>query len=499
MKSLMKHFIVILLLFVTKTYGDIQPPLEYRDSRIMGMGGAFTAVADDKNLLFYNPAGLSIVGRKRTSILDAIMDPTLWKPRYNNIGDLTVAGVGLSGSLSLFSSESMAAIKKLMEMNMLPYDKDIVDAIDGVIDTGLGGITPVTNSWGNYTYAQLKEINDAINTLQNIVISLTVDAEVLSYVRHYFGLGNFTHIDSWVQFSVEGFLPNAKGRIVADNMFVAGYGMNIPGYKRWSGGLAFKYFVRTYGKADNLNDWFALMNGIEKFNIDTSAGDKSISDYLFGGVNYTPRIENLKIGTGLGFDLGALYRYSSNWRFGLQLSDVYTRIRWWDNSESSAIPINARVGVAWTPGVSLLGVFEDPIASFDVEDVFHQQRKNFFTKLHLGTEFKILWRILTVRMGINEGYFSAGLSLDINFYLMSKIPIIGWLRPDSIYFPKFNPNDRDFLPKNPCCCLLSGALAPLTYMHIKIDASYTGKERGSYPGAIPDDQYILKVAVGYAY
>jgi hypothetical protein len=38
-----------------------QYPVLYRGIRPLGMGGAFTAVADDENALFYNPAGLSTI------------------------------------------------------------------------------------------------------------------------------------------------------------------------------------------------------------------------------------------------------------------------------------------------------------------------------------------------------------------------------------------------------------------------------------------------------
>src|SRR3990170_3935872 len=34
-------------------------PLFYQGVRPLGMGGAFTAVADDENAMFYNPAGLN--------------------------------------------------------------------------------------------------------------------------------------------------------------------------------------------------------------------------------------------------------------------------------------------------------------------------------------------------------------------------------------------------------------------------------------------------------
>ena len=96
-------FTFIILLGFYKIFARIEPPVIYNDARVMGMGGAFTAVADDKNMLFYNPAGFADYGLKKTSILDAIMDPTLWKPRYTNIGDLTFFSMTFGINETLFN------------------------------------------------------------------------------------------------------------------------------------------------------------------------------------------------------------------------------------------------------------------------------------------------------------------------------------------------------------------------------------------------------------
>ena len=57
----MKRISVLLLLFlfVATLVHAREYPNFFRGIRPLGMGGAFTAVADDENALFYNPAGLS--------------------------------------------------------------------------------------------------------------------------------------------------------------------------------------------------------------------------------------------------------------------------------------------------------------------------------------------------------------------------------------------------------------------------------------------------------
>lgn len=494
---LKRIFIIILLIFkwIYLINAKVEQPVMYNDARVMAMGGTFTAVADDKNMLFYNPAGFADYGLKKTSILDAVMDPTLWKPRYSNIGDITLLSVTVGINQSIFEKygisptyiftgdhDKTAPLYQLIDMNFFDKYKN-------------GTLTP----------EEATKASENLNKLMFSKLHPRVNTEILSYARHYFGFGTFVTTDLVLAIEPGGFYPNIVGQFHTDTINIVGFGMHIPGYKRWSTGLSLKYFQRLKFEINNVNDMATVYNFIEGDYLDTDSIDqqlesKSIFDIFLSGLNYTSAgIEQAKIGTGIGFDLGLMYRYSYAWRFGLQLSDVYTRIRWWDNSEPSSVPINARLGVAYKPGVSLGGFFENPIVALDIEDIFHQQQKNFFLKWHLGTEFKLLYRIFTFRFGINESYPSFGLGLDLNLYFLSKIPIIGWLRPDSVYFPKFDPNDKEFAQKNICCCLLSGVLAPILYAHLKIDISYTGYELGTVPGEYEDYQWLARVSLSYSY
>ena len=63
--------IVASLLFTTALYAQ-EYGMIYRGPRPMGMGGAFTAVSDDENAIFYNPAGLNRIkpGEGKISVLN---------------------------------------------------------------------------------------------------------------------------------------------------------------------------------------------------------------------------------------------------------------------------------------------------------------------------------------------------------------------------------------------------------------------------------------------
>lgn len=65
-----------------------QFPMLYQGVLVEGMGGAFTAVADDSNAPFYNPAGLDNIQDSSFQILNISADvtyPSLYPNLYNNI------------------------------------------------------------------------------------------------------------------------------------------------------------------------------------------------------------------------------------------------------------------------------------------------------------------------------------------------------------------------------------------------------------------------------
>ncbi len=495
-----KLFLIIFYsLSFVHTLQAIEVPLTFSDARVSGMGNTFTAIADDKNMLFFNPAGFATFGLMEISKVDAIRNPTKWRPQYDNIGVLTIfsATFGLNSNLIdkfginniLYyagvndTSDNSAPLFKILDMKFFEKYQD-----------------------GTLTYAEAVEANQYFTKLYYTTLHPTFNFEILSYARHYFGFGSFISSDTVLQIEPAGFFPlvNVKAKMHTDYILPMGIGIPIPGYKHWAAGITLKYFNRIKVEINNINDFvtvYEYMTGdYLNTDIDEIFKTKSILDIMLNGYDYTSvAIPQIKIGTGYGFDLGAMYRPKYAWKFGLLLSDVYTKINWWDKSPSTQIPINLRLGAAYMPRFSLIGILEDPILAMDMEDLFHQQRKNFFLKWHFGTEIKFLYRVINLRFGINEGYPSFGAGVDINFYFLSKIPILQWLRPNRIYFPKFNPNDREFLEKNPVCCCMTALLAPLFYSHTKIDVSYTGYELGLRPGDLMDYQLLLRVSLSYSY
>ncbi|EQD25208.1 MAG: hypothetical protein M1537_01000 [Nitrospirae bacterium] len=81
-----------------------QFPLLYQGVLVEGMGGAFTAVADDSNAPFYNPAGLDNIQSSSFQILNISADisyPSLYPTLYNGVSG---AGNNNQNYINAFSS-----------------------------------------------------------------------------------------------------------------------------------------------------------------------------------------------------------------------------------------------------------------------------------------------------------------------------------------------------------------------------------------------------------
>lgn len=74
MKSVTRIVAAICLVLSSSTVFAAEFPHFFQGVRPLGMGGAFTAVADDENALFYNPAGLDKVERWGMGLINPIIE-----------------------------------------------------------------------------------------------------------------------------------------------------------------------------------------------------------------------------------------------------------------------------------------------------------------------------------------------------------------------------------------------------------------------------------------
>jgi len=138
-------------------------------------------------------------------------------------------------------------------------------------------------------------------------------------------------------------------------------------------------------------------------------------------------------GFGLGWDLGARWDYGP-FQTGLVIRDIgstiinfqnFTGTQWSmalgfpSNGSTTGttlyrIPTVIGLGGTWTPDVGSLASVVQPAVSADFQIPIMDQytQPSFWTWTHLGAEVRFL-RFLTLRTGLNQGYFTFGVGLKI--------------------------------------------------------------------------------------
>jgi len=303
----------------------------YRGARPMGMGGAFTAVSDDINALFYNPAGLNKVKKGEGKI--CILNPDIV---------LNTAAMNVLGKISGAAT------------------KDPIDALTPFIGQNMHAEVGVGMPyWYKKNFAvalMLPNIRNDTNLRRNVAVQ-------------------------------------AIEKIVADSGLMFGFAHGFM-QERLSIGADIKFLVR--GAGDTTFDAVQLYT------------KEAISFRDIGGYGF-----------GVDGDIGATYTFNKVAFFiptvGLSINNVgATKFPTHFGSNPNTLPEKYRL----QRNVSLGSKFELPsyahftkwIFAFDVNNLGFGG--SMFKKLHLGTE-ALLFNFFGLRGGINQGYFTFGLTLNI--------------------------------------------------------------------------------------
>ncbi|MDY6855666.1 MAG: conjugal transfer protein TraF [Thermodesulfobacteriota bacterium] len=319
-------FFFFLSLFLAPAVYAKEYPALLRGIRPLGMGGAFTAVADDENAMFYNPAGLAN------------------------------------------QSLCIEVINLLTE-----FTEDSIDLYEDIEETDLDDTAEVVDLLRNYVgeYEQLR-----IALFPNVIWSRD---EVGIGVA---GLGqvNLTleiHNPVW---------PQVETRLVMDYGVLAGVGIEMP-IEDLKVGASLKVinresFVETYTA------------------VDIAAED------------FEERIEDdLKSGTGLGIDIGIIYTEDYSLA-DVSFGGVVQNIPEMEMDEAEDIKTQVNLGIAVKPNLDSESV--SVIFAFDYMDIGNRigEDTDLPKRLHLGAEVNLYER-LAFRVGFNQGYISAGFTLDL--------------------------------------------------------------------------------------
>jgi hypothetical protein len=346
--------------------------------RPMGMGGAFTAVSDDENAIFYNPAGISARQYFLLQILsiDLTLNAQTLKAATDIMKTLEDEQDASGGGDSGFGADGLEEIVGHIS------GKDIEASISLPNIFFISGPFGQNNTFnfglGEYSYVDIGLIVDL--KIPKFVFDLArkseagglSDGEVFNIIPLEKFQGSLAEGVTFNDFQLA--IAEAKATGDPDVWALVKYMLNDETRKlienMESGDADISQIISDISKAMNLGDDLKAMTVIDTYATGIVAMPMSykiadlskITDKIYipgqlsigANIKYIQRVKFRKYvslsgqdigalsddidsvslngaavhGTGAGFDLGFIYHYTPEWNFGLQISDIYTVINY---------------------------------------------------------------------------------------------------------------------------------------------------------------------------
>ena len=301
-------------------------PSFFRGVRPLGMGGAFTAVADDENAIFYNPAGIPKTQTFQLGLLNPLIE----------------------------------------------VSKNTIDLASDVQDTEMDDTAAVSDLLKKYTGEHQHARASLFPNVGFKIASVGVQLGALAQ-------GTFDadiHNPVW---------PEAHFDYVRDTGLFAGAGMKLP-FAGLSAGIAIKSLTR-----ESLSEVYTA--------IDIASED------------FEDKFEDdLKSGSGFSVDIGLLYDIPFLSKINPQVALTAQNFPEMDMGDAKDIESQINTGFA----IETSFAFVTFIGALDYMDIGKAigEDEDMAKRLHLGGEIKLA-NFFSVRGGLNQGYFTAGATLDL--------------------------------------------------------------------------------------
>jgi hypothetical protein len=328
-------------------------------ARTAAIGGTHVALADDLSSLFSNPAGFVQAGPEM------------------RLAELTV---GLSGPVFRLADFILQ------------------------IAAGSDPLALISSSSGQSLFKSLY----ASGALNGPI--------AIGYVGNGLGFGIFN--TSGITLTTVGTIPTVSAEVKEDLLFAGGFAFSIPlpeaARSTLDIGIMIKSFVEgNVGFSKSILELFSLVGSPDPsvlidqpFSLDLGAG-------LDAGIRYS---WNKLISVGLvGRNIPTFTvrnSYASILSFVGQAAPATT---------FGYVPVDLSAGLMFTPGLGFLDRYITNLKIFlDYSDILDfwlhpDTAANWVLHLGFGTELTVL-EILSLRGGFSDGYFSAGLGMDLSFF-----------------------------------------------------------------------------------
>jgi hypothetical protein len=331
-------------------------PLQYPSARMDALGGYHVALADDVTTLLANPAGFQAAGPQFTF---TELTANLTGPIFS-IADLVIRIVGGANPLTLLVDSKVQSL------------------------------------------------------LTSLHTSLTLNGPLaFGYVGNGLGFGFFN--SSGVTFSTVGTVPTITAQVGEDLQFVGGYAFRIPLPAVMNSTLDIGLSVRAFARGS-----VELSESIVSF---LSLLSAPITSFLMS--------QPFNLDVGFGVDTGIRYSWNDVISVGIVSRNLYAPVMrngyatvtsflssGTPTMSYGTLPIDLSAGLLYSPR---LGFLEDYMTGLkfmldyrDILDFLTHPATSSNPVLHLGLGMEaVLLQILSLRGGFGQGYFSAGLGIDL--------------------------------------------------------------------------------------
>ena len=376
--------ITILAILITVSISSAFKAPQHKTLRALSMGNAFTAVAEDRNAIYTNPAGLNLLNKlgnydKRP---DLGYYPDNWYDMRMDLGLSLPDMTGLFQSSSRFYDDHGQTISKL----------------------GTDRTTALKNDSTLYNDAAfIDRLPISLGTILNLELAM-----------HNFGGAIWTDITTQPFIDMGIILPSAGIQSVDANLVaqVAG-ALEITPYLNVGAGYKVMYTNHIGLKEIDAS---LLGSSSQLDSIASATLDEQVTQF-------NNDVKNIAVSHG--FDLGAQYQFSRTMRAGVALLDIFPA-----GIRDQSVTPELNVGVVLSPRKFQRNTaFARKVNfAFDLNDLLNDDKNyKFASKINFGAEWEQVWlAIPSIKLGSNAraiatrlaagfkgGYWTLGTELEL--------------------------------------------------------------------------------------
>jgi len=325
----MKQLIVILLCSFTFIAAAKGP--QYNSLRVRGMGGAFVAVADDKNAIYYNPAGLNLINRfgnfeenpdmgylPNKSFYFKLLGLTLSSPAQEIVDVQNVCGT--SRKLTVSNAIRSALVFDIgyfyiLDIDWCPVFVDVMPGNAGDIPDSLNAHPELLDSLARFDHRPIK-IGTQVNVMEFAMHNFGMSMWLSTVTAPYVDVGVIIPFFAYEPVQIDAAVQTAFAFSPVDKWSV-GIGLKAVRRIREPG---FEFYPLNYGEyLDTLQErWEDFI-------------DDKLLGFGYDDINFA-------------FDLGALYQITREVRLGTSLRNVF-----FSKLAGETVTPNLSIGAAYSP------------------------------------------------------------------------------------------------------------------------------------------------------